>query len=125
MKNAFIYSSYDHKSQISSVSLYDDPFSRYFTVSDLPIDSHVNISKCLKVFKPWPIAMHIKRTVNYIDSGIPPMLDYADDRSQCNKIQNRAMRTRGYGLQSPITASPQIRSLAHSPKGGLITGVVL
>ncbi len=35
-------------------------------------------------------------------------------------------RSNSYKIhKSPITASPQIRPLAHSPKGGLITGVVL
>ncbi len=52
--------------------------------------------------------------------------------SWCNETRYNGAwlyRSDGYNhdniRKSPITASPQIRSLAHSPKRGLITGVVL
>ncbi len=52
--------------KFSSVSLYDQPFSRYFTFQDFPINSHVRISKCYKIFKTCRIA---KRS-NPPDNGL-------------------------------------------------------
>ncbi len=42
--------------KFSSVSLHDQPFLRYSTFYDFPIDCHVKISKCHKIFKFWQIA---------------------------------------------------------------------
>ncbi len=54
------YPTYVHSSTQSPnflpVWVYDLPFSRYSTFYDFPIDSHVKISKCHKIFKFWQIA---------------------------------------------------------------------
>ncbi len=47
---------YTASSKFSSVSLYGQSFSRYCTFYDFSIDSHVEITKCHKIFKTWPIA---------------------------------------------------------------------
>ena len=41
--------------KVSSISLFNQSFSRYCIFQDFPIDSHVKISKYLKIFKFWQI----------------------------------------------------------------------
>ncbi len=41
---------------VPRVPNFDQPFSRYCTCYDFPIDSHDKISKCHKIFKFWQIA---------------------------------------------------------------------
>ncbi len=81
-KSTYIYVNPRNPSpKFSSVSLYVQPFSKYSTCQDFPIDSHVKISNCHKMFKTWPISKKVTSCNSHHGSQCPNTVWLTSDKN--------------------------------------------